>query len=317
MRILLELDDLFVRQRARVGAVAQQLRHTRTLEHGRHGVELSGVILVCKNLDEHDDIAGVAGVIGVAGGSRLVLVNAIGKRTPQILFRELTGKELLRPTRAHHGAGHAGPRSRIRQAGLGAIDRCLNAVVPKARHGKGKLARGRSATLKGLADRHAIKGARRMVCVGKGGLVSYGLVRIGGAGVGIGHARHAQLARVVARLVQIGHYNGRACGVLVHGHARLAILRSFLGDVEAKGACAVERHGRGGFGAKGERGHAPRRGRTGDSPVDADGNSPIRYRLLCGLAQTGRTGIVRSGSKVKGIALALIPVTTAHRLLAL
>ena len=156
-----------------------------------------------------------------------------------------------------------------------------------------------------------------MVCVGKGGLVGYGLVRIGGAGVGVGHARHAQLARVVARLVQIGHHDGRACGVLVHGHARLAILRSFLGDVEAKGACAVERHGRGGFGAKGERGNAPRRGRTGDSLVGVNGNSPILHGLLCGLAQTGRTGIIRSGSEVKGIALALIPVTTAHSLLAL
>ena len=150
-------------------------------------------------------------------------MDAIGKRTTQVLFREFTGKELLFPAYAHHGAGHAGPCSRIRQAGLGAIDRCLNTVVPKARHGKGKLARARGATLKGLVDRHAIKGARRMVCVGKGGLVSYGLVRI-----------------------------GRACGVLVHGHARLAILRGVLGDVEGKGACTVERHGRGGFGAKGK-----------------------------------------------------------------
>ena len=47
IRILLELDDLFVRQRARVGTVAQQFRHTRALEHGRHGVELSGVVLAC------------------------------------------------------------------------------------------------------------------------------------------------------------------------------------------------------------------------------------------------------------------------------
>ena len=89
-----------------------------------------------------------------------------------------------------------------------------------------------------------------MVRVGKGSLVGYGLVRIGGTGVGVGHARHAQLARVVARLIQIGHHDGRACSVLVHGHARLAIPRSILGDVEAKGTRAVERHGRGGFGAK-------------------------------------------------------------------
>ena len=156
-----------------------------------------------------------------------------------------------------------------------------------------------------------------MVCVGKGGLVGYGLVRIGGAGVGVGHARHAQLARVVARLVQIGHHDGRACGVLVHGHARLAILRSFLGDVEAKGARAIERHGRSSFGAKGERGYASRLGRAGDSLVGVNGNSSILHRLLCGLAQTGRTGIIRSGSEVKDIALALVPVTTAHGLLAL
>ena len=113
IRFLLELDDLFVRQRARIGAIAQQLRHTRTLEHGRHGIELSGVVLACKNLDEHDGIARVAGVIGVAGSRRLVLVDAIGKRTPQVLFRELTGKKLLLPACAHHGTGHAGPRSRI------------------------------------------------------------------------------------------------------------------------------------------------------------------------------------------------------------
>ena len=317
-RILLELDDLFIRQRGRVGAIAQQLRRARALEHGRHGVELGRVVLARKDLNEHDGITRVAGVIGVAGSRGLVLVDAIGKRTTQVLFRELTGKELLLPVCAHHGTGHAGPRSRIGQASLGAVDRRLNAVVPKARHGKGKLPRGRSATLKGLAHRHATKGARCMVRVGKGSLVGYGLVCIGGAGVGVGRARHAQLARVVARLVQIGHHDGRACGVLVHGHARLAILRGFLGDVEAKGACAVERHGRGGFGAnKGERCHAPRIGRAGDSLVGVNGNSSILHRLLCGLAQTGRTGIVRSGSKVKGIALALIPVTTAHRLLAL
>ena len=113
IRFLLEFDDLFVRQRARIGAIAQQLRHTRTLEHGRHGIELSGVVLACKNLDEHDGIARVAGVIGVAGSRRLVLVDAIGKRTPQVLFRELTGKKLLLPACAHHGTGHAGPRSRI------------------------------------------------------------------------------------------------------------------------------------------------------------------------------------------------------------
>ena len=317
MRILLELDDLFVRQRARVGAVAQQLRHTRTLEHGRHGVELSGVVLACKNLDEHDSVTSVAGVIGVADSRRLVLVNAIGKCTAKVLFRELAGKELLFPACAHHSAGHAGPCRLIGQAGLGAIDRRLNAVVPKARHGKGKLARGRGTTLKGLAHRHATKGARRMVRVGKGSLVGYDLVRIGGTGVGVGHARHTQHARVVARLIQIGHYNGRACGVLVHGHARPAIPRGILGDVEAKGACAVERHGRGGFGAKGERCHASRLGRAGDSLVDVNGNGPVLYRLRGGLAQTGRAGIIRSGSEVKGIALALVPVATAHGLLAL
>ena len=113
MRILLELDDLFVRQRARIGAIAQQLRHTRTLEHGRHGVELGRVVLARKDLNEHDGITRVAGVIGVAGSRRLVLVDAIGKRTPQVLFRELTGKKLLLPACAHHGTGHAGPRSRI------------------------------------------------------------------------------------------------------------------------------------------------------------------------------------------------------------
>ena len=157
-----------------------------------------------------------------------------------------------------------------------------------------------------------------MVRVGKGSLVGYDLVRIGGTGVGVGHARHAQHARVVvARLVQIGHHNGRACGVLVHGHARLAILRSILGDVEAKGACAVERHGRGGFGAKGERCHASRLGRAGDCLVGVDGNSPIRHRLCSGFAQTSCVGIVRSSGEVKGIAFALVPVATAHSLLAL
>ena len=317
MRILLELDDLFVRQRARVGAVAQQLRHTRTLEHGRHGVELSGVVLACKNLDEHDSVTSVAGVIGVADSRRLVLADAIGKRMPQILFRELTGKEPLFPACAHHSAGHAGPCHLIGQAGLGAIDRRLNAVVPKARHGKGKLARGRGATLKGLAHRHATKGARRMVCVGKGSLVGYDLVRIGGTGVGVGHARHTQHARVVARLVQVGHHDGRAGGVLVHGHARLAILRGVLSDIEAKGARAVERHGRGGLGAKGEGCHASRLGCAGDGLVGANGNCPILHRLLCGLAQTGRAGIIRSGGKVKGVALALVPVATAHGLLTL
>ena len=316
-RILLELDDLFVRQRARVGAFAQQLHHTRALEHRRHGVELGRVVFARKNLDEHDGVARVAGVIGVAGSRRLVLADAIGKRTPQILLRELTGKELLFPACAHHGAGHAGPRSRIGQASLGAIDRCLNAVVPKARHGKGELACGRGATLKGLADRHATKGTRRMVRVGKGGLAGYGLVRIGGAGVGVAHARHAQLARVITQLIQIGHHNGRSCGVFVHGHARLAILRGVLGDIEAKGARAVERHGRGGFGAKDERGHAPRLGRTGDSLVSADNNGPIRHCLCGGLTQTSCAGIVRSGGKVKGIALVLVPVATAHGLLTL
>ena len=318
IRILLELDDLFVRQLTRIGAVAQQLRHTRALEHRRHGVELGGIIIVRKDLNEHDGIAHVAGVIGVAGSrSRLVLVNAIGKRTPQILFRELTGKELLFPACAHHGTGHAGPCSRIGQASLGAIDRCLNAVVPKARHGKGKLARARGATLKGLTHRHATKGARCMVRVGKGSLVGYVLVRIGGTGVGVGHARHAQLARVVARLVQVGHHDGRAGGVLVHGHARLAILRSILGDVEGKGARTVERHGRGGFGAKGERGHASRLGRAGDCLVGVNGNNPILHRLCSGFAQTSCVGIVRSSGEVKGIAFALVPVATAHGLLAL
>ena len=317
IRFLLELDNLFVRQRARIGAVAQQLRHARALEHGRHGIELSGVVLACKNLDEHDGIARVAGVIGVASSSRLVLVDAISKCTAKVLFRELAGKELLRPTRAHHGAGHPGPCRLIGQAGLGAIDRRLNAVVPKARHGKGKLARGRGTTLKGLAHRHAIKGARCMVRVGKGSLVSYDPVRIGGTGVGVGHARHTQHARVVARLIQIGHHDGRACGVLVHGHARLAILRGILSDIEAKGARAVERHGWDGFGAKGERCHASRLGRAGDCLVGVNGNNPILHRLCSGFAQTSCVGIVRSGGKVKGIALALIPVTTAHRLLAL
>ena len=317
IRILLELDDLFVRQRARVGTVAQQLRHTRALEHGCHGIELSGVVLACKNLDEHDSVAGIAGVIGIADSRRLVLVDAIGKCTSQVLLGERTGKELLFPACAHHSAGHAGPCRLVGQVGLGAIDRCLDAVVPQARYGKGKLVRGRGATLKGLAHRHAAKSSQRMVRIGKGGLVGYGLVCIGGTGVGIGHARHTQHARVVDRLIQIGHYNGRTDGVLVHGHARLAILRSFLGDVEAKGACAVERHGRGGFGAKGERCHASRLGRAGDSLVDVNGNGPVLYRLRGGLAQTGRAGIVRSGSEVKGIALALVPVATAHSLLAL
>ena len=122
---------------------------------------------------------------------------------------------------------------------------------------------------------------------------------------------------MVARLVQIGHHNGRAGGVLVHGHARLAILRSILGDVEAKGARAIERHGRSSFGAKGERGHASRLGRAGDSLVDADGNGPVLYRLSSGLAQAGHASVVRSGGEVKGIAFALVPVTTAHGLLAL
>ena len=146
---------------------------------------------MCKNLDEHDSVARVAGVIGVAGSSRLVLVNAIGKCTAKVLFREVAGKELLFPACAHHSAGHAGPCHLIGQASLGAIDRRLNAVVPKARHGKGKLARGRGATLEGLADRHATKGARCMVRVGEGSLVGYDLVRFGGTGVGVGHARHA------------------------------------------------------------------------------------------------------------------------------
>ena len=201
IRFLLELSNLFVRQRTRTGAIAQQLRHTRALEHGRYGVEAGGVVLACKNLNEHDGVAGVAGVIGVAGSRKLVLADAIGKCASQVLLGELAGKELLFPACAHHGAGHAGPCRLIGQAGLGTVDRRLNAVVPKARHGKGELARGRGATLKGLAHRHAAKGARRMVRVGKGGLVGYGPVRIGGTGVGIGHARHAQLARVVARLI--------------------------------------------------------------------------------------------------------------------
>ena len=315
--ILLELGNLFVRQRARIAGIAQQCRHARALEHGRHGIELGGVVFARKDLDEHDGVTGVAGVIGVAGSRRLVLADAIGKRMAKVLFRELAGKELLRSARAHHGAGHASLRRLVGQAGLGAINRRLNAVVPKARHGKGKLARGGSATLKGLAHRHTTKGARRMVCIGKGGLVGYGLIRIGRAGVGVGHARHAQLARMVARLVQIGHHDGRACGVLVHVHARLAILRGILGDIETKGARAVECHGRGGFGAKGERGHASRLGRGGDSLVSADSNGPIRYCLCCGLTQTSCTGIVRSGGKVKGIALVLVPVATAHGLLAL
>ena len=155
-----------------------------------------------------------------------------------------------------------------------------------------------------------------MVCVGKGGLVGYGLVCIGGVGIGVGHARH-ELARVFARLVQVGHHDGRASGVLVHGHARLAVLRGILGDIEAKGARAVERHGRGGFGAEGERGHASRLGRGGSSLVGVNDNSPVRYRLCGGLVQSGHAGIVRSGGKVKGIALALIPVATAHGFLAL
>ena len=191
IRFLLELGNLFVRQRARIAGIAQQLRHARALEHGLHGVELGEIVLACKNLNENDGITGVAGVIGVAGSRRLALLDAIGKRMAQILLRELTGKEPLLPACAHHGTGYAGSRRRIGQAGLGAIDRCLNAVVPKARHGKGKLARGRGATLKSLAHRHAIKGARCTVRVGKGSLVGYDLVRIGGTGVGVGHARHA------------------------------------------------------------------------------------------------------------------------------
>ena len=317
IRILLELGNLFVRQCARIAGIAQHRRHTRTLEHGRHGVELGRVVATRKNLNEHDGIAGVAGVIGVAGGHRLVLVDAIGKRMAQVLLRELAGKELLFPVRAHHGTGHTGLRRLVGQVSLGAIDQRLNAVVPKTRHGKGKLARGRGTALKGLAHRHAAKGARRMVCIGEGGLIDYALVRIGRAGVGVGHARHVQLARVVAPLVQIGHHDGRTCGVPVHGHARRGTKRDILGDIEAKGARAVECHGRGGFGAKGERGNASRLGRAGDGLVSADGNGPIRYRLLCGLAQASCAGIVRSGSEVKGIALALVPVATAHSLLAL
>ena len=105
--------------------------------------------------------------------------------------------------------------------------------------------------------------------------------------------------------------------MLVHGHARLAILHSVLGDIEAEGARAVECRGRGGFGAKGERGHASRLGRTDDSLVSADGNGPIRHCLCGGLTQTSCAGIVRSGGKVKGIALVLVPVATAQGLLAL
>ena len=317
IRVLLEFGNLIVRQHACIGGIAQQLRHTCALEHGRHGIELGGVVTARKNLNEHDGVASIAGVIGVAGSRRLVLVDAIGKCMPQIPLRKSAGKEFLCPVVAHHGTGAASLCRLIREVGLSAIDRCLNAVVPKARHGKGELACGRGATLKGLAHRHATKGARCMVRIGEGGLVGYGLVRIGGTDVGVGHARHTQLARVVARLIQIGHHNGRAGGVLVHGHARLAILRSILGDIEAKGTCSVERHGRGGFGAKGERCHAPRLGHTGVSPAGVNGNSPILHRLLCGLAQTSRTGIIRSGSEIKVIALALVPVATAHGLLAL
>ena len=321
IRILLELGNLFVRQRARIAGIAQQCRHTRALEHGRHGVELGGVVFARKDLDEHDGVTGVAGVIGVAGSSRLVLTDAIGKRMAQVLLRELAGKELLCPVRAHHGSGHAGLRRFVGQGSLGAIDRRLNAVVPKARHGKGKLARGRGTALKGLAHRHATKGARRMVRVGKGCLVGYVLVCIGSAGVGVSHARHVQLARVVARvaarLVQIGHHDGRTCGVPVHGHARRGTKRDILGDIEAKGARAVECHGRGGFGAKGERGNASRLGRASDGLVSVNDNGTIRYRLLCGFAQAGCAGIVRSGGKVKGVALVLAPVATTHSLLAL
>ena len=317
IRILVKLGNLVVCQRARVASIAQQLRHARALEHGRHGVELGGVVLARKNLNEHDSIAGVAGVIGVAGSSRLVLVDAIDKRMAQILLCELAGKEFLFPACAHHGTGHAGPRRLIGQIGLGTVDRRLDAVVPKARHGKGKLARRRGAALKGLAHRHATKGARRVACVGKGSLVGYGLVRIGGTGVGVGHARHVQLARVVARLVQIGRHDGRTCGVLVHGHACLTILRGVLGDIEAKGARALERHGRSGFGAKGKRGHASRLGRGGGSLGGANSDSPVRYRLRSGLVQTSHAGVVRSGSKVKGVALVLVPVATAHGLLTL
>ena len=314
---MLELVNLLVRQRARIAGIAQQLRHARALEHGRHGIELGGVVFARKDLDEHDGVTGVAGVIGVAGGSRLVFVDAIGKCMAQVLLRELAGKELLRLVRAHHGTGHAGLRRLVGQGGLGAIDRRLNAVVPKTRHGKGKLAHSRGATLEGLAHRHAAKGALRMVCVGKGGLIGYDLVRIGGVGVGVGHARHVQLARVVARLVQIGHHDGRACGVLIHEHARRAILCGVLGDIEAKGARAVECHGRGGFGAKGERGNASRLGRASDGLVSVNDNGTIRYRLLCGLTQTSCAVIVRSGGKVKGVALALVPVAAAQGLLAL
>ena len=82
-------------------------------------------------------------------------------------------------------------------------------------------------------------------------------------------------------------------------------------------ARAVERHGRGGLGAKGEGCHASRLGCAGDGLVGANGNCPILHRLLCGLAQTGRAGIIRSGGKVKGVALALVPVATAHGLLTL
>ena len=139
---MLELGNLFVRQCARIAGIAQQRRHARALEHGRHGVELGGVVFARKNLNEHDGVAGVASVIGVAGSHRLVLADAIGKRMAQVLLRKLAGKELLRPVRAHHSTGHAGLRRLVGQAGLGAIDRRLNAVVPKARHGKGKLARG-------------------------------------------------------------------------------------------------------------------------------------------------------------------------------
>ena len=51
--------------------------------------------------------------------------------------------------------------------------------------------------------------------------------------------------------------------------------------------------------------------------VSADSNGPIRHCLCGGLTQTSCTGIVRSGGKVKEIALVLVPVTTAHGLLAL
>ena len=317
-RILLELVNLLVRQCARIAGIAQHRRHARALEYGRHSMELGGVVFARKNLNEHDGVAGVAGVIGVAGSSRLVFfVDTIGKCMAQVLLRELAGKELLRPIRAHHGTGHAGLRRLVGQVGLSAIDRRLNAVVPKTRHGKGKLARSRGATLKGLAHRHAAKGARRMVCIGEGGLIDYALVRIGRAGVGVGHARHVQLARVVAPLVQIGHHDGRTCGVPVHGHARRGTKRNILGDIEAKGARAVECHGRGAFGAKGERGNASRLGRASDGLVSVNDNGTIRYRLLCGLTQDSCAGIVRSGGKVKGVALALVPVSAAQGLLAL